>query len=242
MKRDRNDKIAPNPHNEIDTQTAKSSQDRKESISPHDDPAATNPANTREATGDEKPRALDPFDPSRLRLSQDFAQSLGVKRALLTIPVRKPSKEWWIQTHSDEAYRMETMVLELKEDREVYLVEPELWPELATESTFGPRALFTAINRQGVLFLWPIRLPGQDGKHNEWNRSALEAATMAAGHWIRVQANMSLGAYEVYQATADLPEPNWPGQPMGDLLRIAFKDHHITSLDHPVLRRLRGEE
>ena len=38
-----------------------------------------------------------------------------------------------------------------------------LWPELATEATFSPRTFFTAINRQGVVFLWPIRLPGPDG-------------------------------------------------------------------------------
>src|SRR5262249_2611036 len=124
--------------------------------------------------------APDPFDLSRLRLSPDFSVNLGVKKALLTVPVRKPSKEWWIQTHPDPHYRIETAVLELKEDRETYLVARELWDALATESTFGPRALFTAINAQGVCFLWPIRLPGPDGKIDDWNRSALEAAGMAA--------------------------------------------------------------
>ena len=33
--------------------------------------------------GDDK--AIDPFDPERLRLSHDFASSIGVKKALLTI-------------------------------------------------------------------------------------------------------------------------------------------------------------
>ena len=185
--------------------------------------------------------ALDPFDPSRLRLSQDFAASLGVKKVLLTVPVRKPAKEWWIQVHPDPAYRIQTAVLELKEDREVYLVDPSLWPELATESTFGPRALFTSITRQNVLFVWPIRLPGADGKIDNWNRSALEAAALAAGKWLRVQANMHLGAYEVQEAIANIAPPQWPEATFADLLRVAFKDRHITDLDHPVLRRLRGE-
>jgi hypothetical protein len=185
--------------------------------------------------------APDPFDPARLRLSQDFAASLGVKKLLLTVPVRKPAKEWWIQVHPDPAYRIETAVLELKEDREVYLVDPALWSELATESTFGPRALFTAITRQNVLFLWPIRLPGPDGKIDEWNRSALEAATLATGKWVRVQANMHLGAYEVQEAIANIAIPQWPEASFADLLRVAFKDRRITDLDHPVLRRLRGE-
>ena len=34
----------------------------------------------------------DPFDPTRLRLSQDFGEQIGVKKALPTIPVRKPDR------------------------------------------------------------------------------------------------------------------------------------------------------
>jgi hypothetical protein len=186
--------------------------------------------------------APNPFDPARLRLPQDFAATLGVKKAMLTIPVRKPSKEWFVQVHPDESYRVQTAVLELKEDRETYLVDPELWPELATsESTFGPRAIFTAVNRQGVLFLWPIRLPGQDGKLDDWNQSAIEAAQLATGKWVRIAANMSLGAYDVFQATAKLPAPEWPELPFGELLKVAFKHRYIDALDHPVLLRLRGE-
>ena len=185
--------------------------------------------------------APDPFDPGRLRLSQDFSATLGVKKALLTVPVRKPAKEWWVQTHPEESYRLQTAVLELKEDREIYLVDPILWPELATESTFSPRALFTSITRQGVVFLWPVRLPGPDGRLDEWNRSALEAATRAQGQWVRVAANMHLGAYEVFEASPGLPAPEWPEVPFAELLRVAFKGRFLTSLDHPVLRRLRGE-
>ena len=60
----------------------------------------------------------DPFDISRLRLSQDFVAAAGVKKVLNTIPCRKPSKEWFVQTHPDEAYRIQTCVVELKEDSE----------------------------------------------------------------------------------------------------------------------------
>jgi hypothetical protein len=38
-----------------------------------------------------------------------------------------------------------------------------------------------------------------------------------------------------------LPEPNWPELPFKELLRVAFKDKYINSLDHPILRKLRGE-
>lgn len=202
---------------------------------------------TKVASKDEARRlvdteAVDLFDPERLRLSQNFAENLGVKKKLVTVPVRKPAKEWWIQVHPDESFRIETAVLELKEERgECYLVDPPLWPELCTESTFSPRALFLTINRQRVPFLWPIRLPGPDGKLDEWNRSAIIAAESARGRWVRVQANMSLGAYEVWESTASLPDPKWPEQSFQELLRVAFADRFIRTLDHPVLQRLRGE-
>src|SRR5262245_16565432 len=132
--------------------------------------------------------SLNPFDPASLRLSQDFAAGLGVKKALLTVPVRKPDKAWFVRVHPDEAYRLQTCVLELKEERETYLVSPALWADLAGEPNFSPRLLSTAVNRQGVLFLWSIRLPGPDGKLDGWNTSALEAVEIAQKHWVRVTA------------------------------------------------------
>ncbi len=185
--------------------------------------------------------APNPFDPARLRLSQNFAMSTGVKKLVTTVPVRKPDKEWFNRVHLDPGYSLETAVIERKEDRETYLVEQSLWPELASESTFCPRALFTGINRQGVLFLWPVRLPGTDGKLDNWSASALEAINRAKEGWIRVGSNMSLGAYEIYEAKGAYGEPEWPDLSFSEILRIAFKDRFINSMDHPVLRKLRGE-
>jgi hypothetical protein len=184
--------------------------------------------------------APDPFDPAALRLSHDFT-ALGVKKALLTVPVRKPDKSWWVRVHPSADYALQTAVVELKEERETYLVAPALWPDLTAEATFSPRALFTAANRQGVLFLWPIRLPGADGKVDAWSQSALEAANKARAAWVRVSANMALGAYDVFEAPGELGQPDWPDKPFRELLAVAFKGKFIDTLDHPVLRKLRGE-
>jgi hypothetical protein len=200
-----------------------------------------NPARLEKGGESKAETVPDPFDPASLRLSQDFNASIGVKKALLSIPVRKPDKSWFVRVHPEESYRLTTAVVEMKEDRETFLVDRSLWPELATEATFSPRALFTAINRQGVLFVWPIRLPGPDGKLDEWSRTALEAADLALKGWVRVAANMALGAYDVFQASGQLPDPDWPQTPFSEILRVGFRDKFINSLDHPVLRRLRGE-
>jgi hypothetical protein len=181
----------------------------------------------------------EPLNLDRLRLSQDFTNKVGVKKAIITVPVRKPDRQWFVRVHPDSAWRLETAVLELKDDRETYIVDPDLWEELPGELV--PKILFTTISRQGVVFLWPVRLPGEDGRSNAWNSSALDAAHLATAGWVRVAANMSLGAYEVFQATAELPEPEWPEKDFQSLVEIAFKDHYVRSLDHPVIRRLRGE-
>ena len=46
---------------------------------------------------------------------------------------------------------------------------------------------------------------------------------------------------KVFEATGQLPDPEWPDLPFKELLRIAFKDRFISDLNHPVLHRLRGE-
>ena len=101
--------------------------------------------------------------------------------------------------------------------------------------------LYLAINRQGVPSVWPVKLPGPDGKHNEWHRSAAEGAERAMGVWVRVTANMSLGAYEIREATGELPDPDWPAYPFEEILRVAFRDRIVDRADHPLLQRLRGE-
>jgi hypothetical protein len=84
-------------------------------------------------------------------------------------------------------------------------------------------------------------LPGPEGKPNEWNRSALEGANIAMKGWVRIRSNLNLQAYEIFEATGSLAEPEWPKIPFCDLLKIAFKDRVIDSMDHLVLKRLRGE-
>jgi hypothetical protein len=183
----------------------------------------------------------DPFNPANLRLTQDFAASIGVKKLLLVVPVRTPDKSWFVRVHPDPKYRVQTALLELKEQRETYLVAQNLWPDLATEPSFKPKLLATAISRQKVLFLWPVNLPRADGRTDNWSSSALEAIEHAAKRWVRITANMAGGHYDVHEAHSQLTEPEWPEQSFRDLLEMAFKGRFIDRSDHHVLRLLRGE-
>lgn len=185
----------------------------------------------------------DPFDLTAIRQAQDFGSELGVKKTL-KCKVRKPSKEWWIQTHPDPEYRVEAWLLELKEEGELYWVTPNLWDDLLGEPTFVRKALFTYTAKhtfkKGDYFLWPIRLPDADGKLDDWNMSALEYARQS-GVWQRIASNREMGEYDQYLTERDWENPDWPDCPLTDLVRVAFRSKLIDTLDHPVIRNLRGE-
>ena len=187
----------------------------------------------------EKSKGLEGFDLESLRVSQDFVKDSGVKKLLTTVPVRKPNRQDFVRVHHDSSYVLDTMLLNLKEERETYLVAPSFREEIPQELTHTRLALAT--NRQKVLFLWQLRLPSSSGKTDAWSMSALEAYEEAKKNWVRISANMSLGAYEIYEALGNLSDPEWPDESMDEILRIAFRNSFIDSYDHPVLRRLRGE-
>jgi hypothetical protein len=166
------------------------------------DETATNPTSTTTPP--------DPFDPANLRLDQSFTETVAVKKLLTTIPVRRPGRQTFFRVHPDPEYRDTFPIIDLKDDREEYIVARALVPELASEIVL--KQLCLAITRQGVVFFLPLRLPSPDG----------------------------LGAYEAWMAADNLSEPEWPELNFWDLIKIAFKDYLITDLNHPVVKRLRG--
>lgn len=182
----------------------------------------------------------EPFaDLAELRMSQEFAENLGVEKLLTKVTSGKPDKQAYFQVHSDPTFRLDTAAIRLKDRGETYLVARPLWNELGPEITRV--MLFTAITRQGLLFVWPIQLPGPDGKHHEAHQVQLNTAMQAMGTWMRLAWNEQTRGYDVFKAGSELSPPKWPKWSFQEILKAAFKDRFIQSLDHPVLKELRGE-
>jgi hypothetical protein len=182
----------------------------------------------------------DPFSLSNLKLSQNFGETLGVKKLLTKVPVRKPDHQWFVRVHPSEENRLVTATLKIKEERDgSYLVDRSLWDELGSE--IKPTILLLAINRQDVPFLWDIPMPDAQGKHHEFHASALNAAlNYATKKWIRIRANIPLGGYDVSSAEGDLSQPQWPELSFQEILTLAYRERFIRSMDHPVIQKLRG--
>lgn len=212
-------------------------------------PDATCPKAQRErATLNDPPNFAtatpDPIDPlgdlTQLRLDQSFTNQVTGKTVLTTIAVRKPNRHEFVRVRPGDEWKFETATLVDGESREVYLVDRNLWVALSPE--LQPTALVLAMSRVSpVPFLWPCRLPGADGRPNRWHESALEAVKIAEQQWCKVVADMAAGCYVPSVAVGDLPEPVWPELLLAELLKLAFKDRFIRDVNHPVLRRLRGE-
>jgi hypothetical protein len=181
----------------------------------------------------------NPFDPASLRLDEAYVNQTATQKLLLTVPVRKPSKQEFIQVHPSEDCRLSPVgIIEVREDNETYIVTPQVANELSNEHTFC--SLFLAINRHNVIFIWPVKLPNAEGKSNAWNDSALQAAQVGMGKWIRIESDRSLGAYVTRMAVGTLPEPVWSKESFSEICQIAFRGKIIDTLDHPVLQKLSG--
>lgn len=181
------------------------------------------------------------FDLSALKVTTNFQENLPIQKDLNIIPVRRPDKQWFIRINENPEFTMDAGILEIKEEGENYIVSPDLIPQLSNEVVI--KRLHVAINRQNSLFIWPIRLPNSEGKIDDWNRSALSIAELAKRDWVRVVSNRNIGMYESLIAAykENIPEPEWPEESFEKIIQAAFKDRIISTLDHIVLKRLRGE-
>lgn len=184
--------------------------------------------------------APNPFDPEKLALKGNPAEAIGVKRALVHVPVRKPNKQEFFRAHTDAEYRGTMAIIKLESEGETYVVRPDI--AAAVPGEVRPVMLTTCINRQGTVFLWPVPIPSEDGRELAWHVTAREAAARAETKWVRMVANMCAAAYDVYEAPGEIADPNWPDHTFQKLLEVAFGNSRlIDKEDHPVLKQLLGQ-
>ena len=179
------------------------------------------------------------IDLDRIRLPQDYQNTPAAKRLHTDISVRRPSKTEFFRVFDDEKYTAQAAIIELKEERESYLVDVDLLSDLSDYAV--PVQVCVVMTRMQSLLIWPVKLP-QD-RRNHWHDTALEASRLAKEKWICMRADMNAGAYQILEAVAKIPEPEWPTEELSfqQMLELAFKDFFIDSLDHPLIMRLTGQ-
>ena len=189
----------------------------------------------------EKPtieKTLTTTDLKSLRLPANYGATLGVKKLLTNVPVGKPRKDSFFRTHTSPDMTFQAMILENKDARESYLVVPVVGQRIS--ALVCPVSLHAAIDRQNNVSLIPVPLPGENGTRHPWHDSLAKAVEHGKKKWIRIAANMHLGGYDIFEAEAELPEPEWPEKDIEALIETAFRGRIISSLDHPVVQGLLG--
>lgn len=193
---------------------------------------------TAEAPPSSVASAIAGFDLEALRLKQGFADTFGVKRKLTNVPVGKAKPDQFFRVNADEDWQLQTMVLELKTEREYYILTPSVChvvPELSK-----PMALYTAVDRAANPFLIPVPLPASDGKWHTSHQSLAQVVLKAQTHWVRCSWNPYLSAYDLYVAEALEVDPKWPDMGFRELVSIAFRGRIIDDAKHPVIKQVLG--
>src|SRR5260370_14134004 len=81
----------------------------------------------------EQAAAPKPFAPENLRIDLSFAEGVGVKKAIITIPVRKPNGQDFIRVHPSPDFRLAVAIIESRDDRESFLVPPSIARDIPGE-------------------------------------------------------------------------------------------------------------
>src|SRR5437016_2298663 len=96
-----------------------------------------------EGTSGQMPPAMP--DLNALRLPQDFAANLGVKKLLVQVRVTKPHKGWFVRKRPGGEWQTKVAMIVLKEEGDSYVVHPNLAADLPDDVRHF--TLATAINR-----------------------------------------------------------------------------------------------
>lgn len=206
------------------------------------EPPGTTPTHPAvpEADQPERQRSTSKFDPHRYRKAHnqrtEESAEWGHKQQTV-IPVRKPSRQQFVHAHPSPEYRTDGMpTIKDESNGDIYLLDADLELPVDIENKIDLLNLATAITAEGSLFVWWYK-----DSTNSWSQSARIAISEASRRWVRVIPDMSSNGYLLESPLVSPPEPKWPHKTFAQILETAFGARYIDSIQHPVVKKLRGE-
>jgi hypothetical protein len=183
---------------------------------------------------------LSAFDPANfIATGEAIVASMPAKKVDY-ISLRKPSPTEYVRVTADKAYRMSPVyLLGLKKEMKTvqYLIMGKCVGEVLSavgNKVVKSYSIVLAINNSGNPFLWYTR----EGAEDEWSESAVILQAQAVDDWLRVE---SAGSHYVGIRPKDrLNDPKWPTESFPQLLKLAFGNRIIGSIDHPAVKSILG--
>lgn len=168
-------------------------------------------------------------------------EEVTLENLLMDVRFTKPKNRQFIRTHPGDLARNNNSYGFLEDNdfgKTTYIVSQNIFEQF--RSYCFRAKLVTCIDRQGRVFLWPLKID-KNKKENSWNRSARDAALLAETNWLSKLPHYSgAKSYEFQKAAGNLGEPDWPSTDFDDLMRIALKNYYIHDQTHPVIQKLLG--
>lgn len=174
----------------------------------------------------------------KLSNSIDFVGYEGAKKYQHIVPIRKPKQDVFFRVHSEPTWRQVALLHKESDSGEFFYVEQEIVSKFS--GNLGAFVLYSAVTRQGDFFIWPVRLEDSLKRPNTWISSSHKIAKQAEEKWLKISSNQTVGSYEAFVAEGKIPDPLWPDEGFEEMLERAFKDRVVDSLDHPLIRSLKG--
>jgi len=169
-----------------------------------------------------------------------YQPGVSLRKIVDRVPLVKYPKQKFFKTHPTWAW-MGVTALVLKDDDETYLVAGDIANQIDSETIVIN--LYVIHLQSGALNVIKAPCEDKEGKWNTWHKSInnLVAGEGRKG-WIRVQPDREASSYVAMAASASWVEPEWPDITLDKIMNLAFDNGEriITSLDHPVLKALRG--
>jgi len=192
------------------------------------------------------PSKTSRLDINKAKVPPSYRDNMIGPAVQLTVDVKKPGKSTWFQVHTDEGFQADDIVMiktrdGMEDDYFLILPDPDavsLTEDMLAVNEAQSFRLFYAITRSMKVFIWPIMLPGADGRTNSWHESALLAVPLLQGGWGRLRP--AEGAYDFIPAVSKA-EPRWPDWDWQTVLEKAFLEPNIIrNVEHPVVQQILG--
>jgi hypothetical protein len=183
---------------------------------------------------------VDPFDPMNLGISTDYAASINAKASSKPFELRKPNDQEFFRTSPRKNHRLPVGSITDKQDMgKLYIVPSVLLEEVTAKFPKAVRGveLVLAQTLAGAWLVWPVPLAEDRG--GKWNSTQRAGSEQGKTRW----TNMTSGRGQYDVITVNNPqEVDWDSVPsFRDVLQQACSERLIDSLEHALLRKLRGE-
>jgi hypothetical protein len=178
----------------------------------------------------------DPLDLGNMRIDPaTHAQAVGIKA--MSVRVGRPDTQDMFRVHADPAFTVDTYLLHMTQDRDMFFVAKPLWADARVRRELRLYRLFYYCQLSGLVGIWAVPLPDEAGNHNPWHESAMAVAELAKRQWVRILSGTR--GYSIITDESVEDSPVWPAMTFQDVINTAFRAKTITDLDHPKLKQLR---